>query len=51
MKKSNELNEEEIKAIKERFKKKHNRSILFQRNDIFGCFKKFNLFKRVKSFI
>jgi len=48
MKKTNELDDEEIKAIREKFRQKHNRSILFQRNDIFSCFKKTSVLETSK---
>jgi len=51
MKKTNELDDEEIKAIKEKFRQKHKRSILFQSNDIFGCFKKTSVFESSKPFV
>jgi hypothetical protein len=49
MKKPNELDDEEIKTLKEKFREKHNRSILLQSNNIFGCFKIPNLFEIGKS--
>jgi hypothetical protein len=45
MKKPNQLNEKEIKELRERFKQKHDRSILFNDGSIFSQIRNFFHFK------